>query len=33
MYKKFWWENLKGRNNLEGVGVNRRIILKCILKK
>ena len=27
----FWWENPKDRDHLENLGVDRRIILKCIL--
>jgi hypothetical protein len=29
---KFWLENLKGRDHLEDLGVDKRIILKCILE-
>jgi hypothetical protein len=29
----FWWGNLKGRNHLENLGVDGRIILKWVLKK
>jgi hypothetical protein len=29
----FWSENLKGRDHLEGIGVDDKIILKCILEK
>ena len=29
----FWYGNLKERNNLEDLGVDGRIILKCIFKK
>jgi hypothetical protein len=30
---KFWWENLKGMDHLEYLGVDRRIILQWILEK
>jgi hypothetical protein len=33
MHKKFWSDNLKGRNYREGQYVAGRIILKLILKK
>jgi hypothetical protein len=33
MYKKFWAENLKGREHSEGLGVDGRIILKCTLRE
>jgi hypothetical protein len=33
MHIKFWSENLKGRINLEDLKVDRRIILRRILKK
>jgi hypothetical protein len=29
----FWYGNLKERNNLEDLGVDGRIILKCVFKK
>jgi hypothetical protein len=32
-HTEFWWENLKERDNVENLGVDMRIILKCILKK
>ena len=28
----FWWRDLRDRDNLEGLGVDGRIILKFILK-
>jgi hypothetical protein len=33
VHRGFWWKNLRERNNLEDLGVNGRIILKCIFKK
>jgi hypothetical protein len=33
MHKKVWWENLKGRDHSEKLGVDEKIILKCILGK
>jgi hypothetical protein len=30
---KFWSENIKGGDYLGGIGLDRRIIFKCILKK
>jgi hypothetical protein len=32
MHTKFWSGNLKGRHHLEDLGVDRRIVLKWILK-
>jgi hypothetical protein len=32
-YTGFWWGYLRERDHLEGVGVDGRIILKCIFKK
>jgi hypothetical protein len=29
----FWWGNLRERDQLEGIGVGSRIILKCLLKR
>jgi hypothetical protein len=29
----FWWGKLRKRGHLEELGVDRRIILKCIFKK
>jgi len=28
-----WWGNVKERSHLEDLGINRRVILKCSLKK
>jgi len=33
MLAKFCWGSLRGKDNLEDVGVDGRIILKCALKK
>jgi hypothetical protein len=30
---RFWWEKLRGRDHMEDVGVNGRLILKGILKE
>ena len=30
---RVWWGNLKERGHLEGLDVDRRVILKCILKE
>jgi hypothetical protein len=32
MHAEFWLESLKGRDHLEDIGVNLRIILKWILR-
>jgi len=29
----FWWGNLRERGNVDNLGIDDRIILKCILKK
>jgi hypothetical protein len=31
MHKKFWSENLKGRDHSDDLGVDGRIMLECIL--
>jgi len=31
--ERFWWRKYEGKNHLEELGVQRRIILKGILKK
>jgi hypothetical protein len=33
MYTKFWLGSLKGGNQLEDLGISRRILLKWILRK
>ena len=33
MYTEIQWGNMKGRDQLEGLGVNLKIALKCVLKK
>jgi diadenosine tetraphosphatase ApaH/serine/threonine PP2A family protein phosphatase len=33
MHREFWWGNLKPRGYLEDLGVDGRIILKCMLKE
>jgi len=33
VHKGFWWENLKEKGHLEGLGVDGRIILKRIINK
>jgi hypothetical protein len=33
MYTKFWFENLKGRDRLEDLNVDGRIILERVLGK
>jgi len=33
MHTKFWSENLKGKNHLEDLDVEGRIILKCVIRK
>jgi len=30
---RVWWGNLRKRDNLENIGLEWRIILKCILKR
>jgi hypothetical protein len=30
---KFWWKNLNGRDHLDDIHINERIILKWILEK
>jgi hypothetical protein len=32
MHAGFWWGNLEGRNHLEGLGIDGKIILTCVLK-
>jgi hypothetical protein len=33
VYIGFWWGNIRERDNLKDLGIDGRIILKCILKK
>jgi len=33
MYTRFWWENLREIDNLEDPGIDRRIMLRWILRK
>ena len=33
LHTKFWWGNLKERENVKGLGVKGKIILKCTFKK
>ena len=33
MYTGFWWGNLRERDNLEGLGIDGRIILRWIFRK
>jgi hypothetical protein len=33
MHTKFWSENLKGKDHLEELGVDRKVVLKWILGK
>ena len=33
LHSGFWWGNLVERDHLENLGVDDRVILKCILKK
>jgi hypothetical protein len=33
MHIRFWWTDLIDRDNLEDLGADGRIILKCIFKK
>jgi hypothetical protein len=33
MHMDFWGRNLRGRDELKGLGIDRRIILKWIFKK
>jgi hypothetical protein len=32
MHAIFWWENLNERDHLENLGIDKRIILKWVLK-
>ena len=33
MYTKYWQDNLKETDVVDGQGINGRMILKCILKR
>jgi hypothetical protein len=33
VYTGFWWGNLRERDNLEGLGIDGRIILRWIFRK
>jgi hypothetical protein len=33
VYTRFWWGNLRKRDHLEDLGVDGRIILRCIIRK
>ena len=33
VHTRFWWRDLRERDHLEDLGLDGRIILKCILKK
>jgi hypothetical protein len=33
MHRGFWWGNLKEGNHLQGLSIDRMIIINCILKK
>jgi hypothetical protein len=32
-WRVVWWQNLRGRHHFEDLGIDGRIILKCILKE
>jgi hypothetical protein len=33
VHRGIWWENLRGRDNLEDLRVDGRIILECVFEK
>jgi hypothetical protein len=33
MHTKLWSGNLNGRDHLDDLGIDRRVLIKCILKK
>jgi len=33
VHEEFWWGNLKGRDQMEGLGIDGKIILKGICRK
>jgi hypothetical protein len=33
VHTRLWWGDLKERDHLEDLGIDRRVVLKCILKK
>lgn len=33
MHTKFWWDNLKERDHLKVLGVDGKVVIKCISNK